>query len=240
MPFQAGATARRPPDRSADRGLQQLHWRIGVGVAAFGVVLLAVGFLVRANTFWSGLLVQVGSTLLLALPLVAVERLITSRIDDVQDQLETLRQETSDIANEYEDLRERLPPGPERTERMGAEYDRAQSRARRSTRSPGAVAALFQTGEEGDRMAALGYMAGDHGLIDAECVASAIRQTRSGYEQWKGLILTENAWAALTPAQLAPIMDAVEIELSDPNGKIHEANHRVEKAQALLQRAGRR
>jgi hypothetical protein len=232
MRFHTRENAERP-DRSARRGWPQLRWWVGGIVAASGLVLLVAGWLTRTNNYWSGLLVQFGSAFVLVLPLLAVERFITRRIDTLQTQLEALRRETSDIAGEYEELRDTLPPGKERTNRMRDVFNRAQTRAR-GRRDREVVAELFHRGDVGDRMTALGLMAGNHRLLDADCVALAIRESRSGYEQWKGLILTQNASAALTSAQLDRILDAVKEELEDPYGRIHEAAHRVDKARELL------
>jgi hypothetical protein len=86
---------------------------------------------------------------------------------------------------------------------------RAAATARRQKFDAGEVRALFADGSPTIRVLILGLMEGDPSLADADTIASAIRDSRSGNEQYHALRLAQLRWLRLTEderAQLAKVI----------------------------------
>ena len=99
--------------------------------------------------------------------------------------LETARS----IASEYSTIRATEESGWERTARMDDLVRQASPLAKGA--SPTAVRQLFDSGDEGSRVVALGMMATDPALADIDAIQDAIRFSKSAFEQFHALRAAE-------------------------------------------------
>ena len=202
-----------------------------VVVAVTGVSLLAAGataVFATENGTGSAALVSIGAVLLVAaglwdrletlefagakLQLRVVEQL-RRRADEaeargdhtVADALraeaQALLDEARPVAASYEQLRESLKPGPERTAKLEQRVAEARAAARRKQYEPAEVQQLFESGTEGNRIFALGLMQEDERLRDFSTSLEAIEHSRSAFEQWHALYLAQLMLPTLAPEQ---------------------------------------
>lgn len=71
------------------------------------------------------------------------------------------------------------------------------------------VRALFRNGSPVMRVVVLGLMEGDQSLADATTILSAISDSRSGNEQYHGLLLARQTWYRMSAAERAMVRSAV-------------------------------
>jgi hypothetical protein len=117
------------------------------------------------------------------------------------------------IAAQYEEVRQSTPYGRQRTSRMGELVDQAQEMAKLGFVTPEGVERLFHSGEDGNRIMALGLMRGDPAIANSSIVTSVIRKSRSSFEQWHALVVSLDMISAghATPDDVSAIRDAIEI-----------------------------
>ena len=184
----------------------------------------------------SDLLLTFGSTLVLVVPLIYIERSLTHRIGEVHDQLDDLRQRSQAIATDYERVRESERSGPRRTVMLEDQIRRARSQAGSREHDAASVAKMFIDGTEGERIAALGTMQADHSVADANVIVSGIENSRSAFEQWHALVLASDVWDALTEEDRAKVLHAIHGEMQ-PHGYLQPWTDRYGLAQQIIARA---
>ncbi|MGH3798237.1 MAG: hypothetical protein ACRDSP_25585 [Pseudonocardiaceae bacterium] len=91
------------------------------------------------------------------------------------------------IATRYEAVRESGPHGRVRTVAMVELVEQAKKMAQFDFVSTEAVGELFRSGQDGNRITALGLMRGNPQLASISIVTDAIRRPRSSFEQWQAL-----------------------------------------------------
>ncbi|HEY3751531.1 MAG TPA: hypothetical protein VGL80_20310 [Pseudonocardiaceae bacterium] len=188
-----------------------------LGVALVGSALLgagAVAVFVTTNSAGSSALVAAGTVLIvvalfanqlesvegggfkLQLSAVATKLREADQADASGDKdgAEVLRREAQSllvamapIATKYEAVRESSPHGRARTNAMGELVEQAKKMAKLGFIGPESVGELFRSGQDGNRIIALGLMRGDPRLVSIPIVTEAIRRPRSNYEQWQAL-----------------------------------------------------
>jgi hypothetical protein len=94
-------------------------------------------------------------------------------------------------ATAYEQLRQTMDSGWERTMKQQEIVNQARTAARERDHDPAEVRALFNTGKVGNRIYALGLMQEDPRLRDFAATLEAIRGSRSAFEQYTALRLAE-------------------------------------------------
>lgn len=186
-----------------------------------GVVLLAVGstaVFVTPNSTGTSLLIAAG-TITLALGLLAdrlqsiegagvklqlgaIEKLEEARVADaagdqenaekLRDQARLLLAAASPLASKYERIRLLEPSGWDRTRQLESVFQDAKKIG--STEQIGATAAeaVFDSGTEGNRVFALGVMAGSARALSPKAVRVAVEEPRSAFEQYQALLLADN------------------------------------------------
>jgi hypothetical protein len=204
---------------------------VRVAVAIAGVGLLVAGgtaVFVTDNGTGSAALVSLGAALLLAAGLwdrlesfefagAKMQMRIVERLRDraaeaeargdtavaaaLREEARALLEEARPIAASYEQLRESLAPGPERTAKLEAVVAEARAAARQRRHEPAEVRQLFERGTDGERMYALGLMQEDERLRDFAVSLEAIEHSRSAFEQYYALSLAELMLPALTEDQ---------------------------------------
>jgi hypothetical protein len=93
QPGGGGCTLKFVPVPAARRELlsgKHVRWGIGLASTAVAAVCLYVASEVRDDSFWSSILVNVGTAFLLAIPAILVERLFDRRISEAQDSIDTI------------------------------------------------------------------------------------------------------------------------------------------------------
>ena len=139
--------------------------------------------------------------------------------DRLREQADELIRLARPVAERYEQLR-RQPAGRERTAGMTALVHEARAAARSEKWVPDKVRELFQSGQAGLRLYALGLMEGNPELVDLWSVIDAIDSSRSAFEQYHALLIARNAVrSTLDPQSEGALRDAVERTLaSDRTG----------------------
>lgn len=212
------------PDRPSQLSLRVAVALIGAGLLAAG----ATAVFVTDNGTGSAALMAIGAALLLASGLwdrlesiefggAKMQIRIAERVRDLaaaadargetevaaalREEARALLDEARPVAASYEQLRESLTPGPERTGKLESIVDEARAAARRQSHEPAEVRQLFESGRIGDRIYALGLMQADERLRDFAIALEAIEHSRSAFEQYHALALAEMMLPALTTDQ---------------------------------------
>lgn len=212
------------------------------GVAVVGVALLAAGAVavfVTANSAGAAALVVAGGVLvvvaLFANQLESVEGggfklqlgAVAAKLEEAEqadasgdvEGAERLRREAQllfgamqPIANLYETVRESSPSGRSRTRAMGELLAQARQMAEFDFVTAEAVGELFRSGQEGNRIIALGLMRAKTELASLFIATEAICRPRSSYEQWQALQICMNLVQRGTqPDQDEAIREAITV-----------------------------
>jgi len=210
------------------------------GVSVIGTALLgagAVAVFVTSNSAGASTLVAAGAILLalalfanrleslegggfkLQMRAVAAKLREAERADADGDSVgaERLRRDAQvllsamrPMAERYEQVRESLPYGWQRTQVMRGIVEQARGMAGSGTFSGDDVARLFTSGGDGDRIMALGLMRGDPALASVDLAVKVIRRPRSSFEQYQALrVCQEVAERGVSASERALIEDAV-------------------------------
>jgi hypothetical protein len=116
------------------------------------------------------------------------------------------------IAARYERIRETTPSGRERTSRLGDLVGQAQEMAKLGFVTADGIEQLFRSGQDGNRIMALGLMHGDPTIASADILSTVIRRPRSNFEQWHALRVSLEfvSTGRPTPEELTEIREAVQ------------------------------
>lgn len=201
-------------------------------LVSIGAAMVVVGWVQQPNGYGSNLLLQLGTTLLLVAPLVWFERMLTRQLGEVRDELEDLQRRTHAIASTYEQARAEQESGASRTATLERQISQAREDGRRGEHGAAEVAKLFERGSDGERIAALGMMQGDHSLADVSAVVDGIAHSRSAFEQWHALKLAQQLWGTLGAGSRDLILAAVDVEMR-PGGYLRPGTDRYALARTL-------
>ncbi|MFF0144383.1 hypothetical protein ATK36_3442 [Amycolatopsis sulphurea] len=94
---------------------------------------------------------------------------------------------TESIASEYEAVREHNPYGQARTQAMEELVAQARKMAEFDFVSADAIEQLFRSGQDGNRITAIGLMRAKPELAKLPLLTEVIRRSRSSFEQWHAL-----------------------------------------------------
>jgi hypothetical protein len=123
-----------------------------------------------------------------------------------------LAQAARPTAAAYEQLRETMAAGPERTRRMEGIVASARADAPTAPYDTDQVRDLFYRGNEGDRVYALGLMQGNPRLRDFGVALDGIRRSRSAFEQYHALTLAREMLPDLRDDEKKELAGALESE----------------------------
>jgi hypothetical protein len=125
------------------------------------------------------------------------------------------------IAAQYEEIRQGSPYGRERTQKMAELVRQARQMATLGFVSTEAIEQLFNSGQDGNRIMALGLMRGAPKFADANIAAKVIRQPRSSFEQYQALRVTQElVRGSVSPDDLKAISEAIAV--AEANGSLRE------------------
>jgi len=212
--------------------------RLGILVGAAGAALVATGAVavfISTNSTGTGALLAAG-VLLIAIGVFG-DRIESFEAGGVKLQLaklledaefaqaagdfrtaRRLRREAAELleaatslAQRYVAIRESGQQGEKRTAQLDALIQESSRELSSAFTSKDAVRRLFQLGEEGYRIAALGMMEANPALADSDSIAEAITDPRAPYEQYRAL-LAANAYAGRLkqPPELEQVREAVK------------------------------
>jgi hypothetical protein len=198
-----------------------------------GAVMIAVGWILEDDGYVSDLLLQLGSTTLLIVPVIYLERIVNRQIGEVRDQLHDLRNQIHAVSTDYERIRETVESGRTRTAALQRTVDDARQEASGGRHTAAEVAELFKSGSDGERVTALGMMQGNHTLTNVDAILAAISHSRSAFEQYQALFLALKAWDSLQPSARRRILKAVKDQMQ-PDGYIRPRTDRHALALNLL------
>lgn len=139
------------------------------------------------------------------------------------------------LAQEYEQLRERMPSGNERTYQMNALVDRVQTLAGDAP-DPSLPEQLFTLQTPGARIVALAIAQQARQPRLAELATRAISESRSAFEQYHGLVLAQQLMRTVD----APNKDRIRQVVKDQIGKFitRDDRSRWDLSQTILKRPG--
>jgi hypothetical protein len=183
----------QPGGRRSPRFATATSTAARVGAFVLGIALLttgAVAVFVTTNSVGSSTLIAAG-TVIIALALFANQleslegggfkiqlRAVASKLEEarladavgdteeaakLRDEAQLLIAAMEPIATKYEEIRQSSPYGRERTEKMVELVRQARQMAKLGFVSPEAIEQLFNSGQDGNRIMALGLMRGDPG-----------------------------------------------------------------------------
>jgi hypothetical protein len=145
--------------------------------------------------------------------------------------IEELR-DVSAVARQYEESRE-LPAGSLRTAEMERIVSMARQAAVNAPWTSEQVRAIFEEGNPGSRIFALGLMQGNPSFADFSMVLDAIADSRSAFEQYQGLRLARMLLDGLSDAERQALREAVTAQI-EPGGHIRASGARWSVAQQVL------
>lgn len=122
------------------------------------------------------------------------------------------------VGERYEDLVSTEPSGWNRTSRMEGLLREARA-LDTDVLGPDDVASIFASGTDGSRIAALALAEADPRLTTADLLIDAIRDSRSSFEQYHGLVAAEKALSHLDPQDRAHLAATIEAVLAGPLGE---------------------
>jgi hypothetical protein len=182
-------------------------------LVAAGAVLVAVALFTNRleSVEGAGLKIHLGTV---AEKLREADQADASGDSEAADRLrleaELLLSAMEPIATRYEAVRESSPHGRDRTEAMGELVEQAIKMSQFDFISADAVGELFRSGQDGNRITALGLMRGNPRFASVPIVTEAIRRPRSSFEQWQALqICLETFSHDVQPAQYEMIREAI-------------------------------
>jgi formylglycine-generating enzyme required for sulfatase activity len=139
------------------------------------------------------------------------------------------------LADDYERIRQKLPPGRQRTYLMAAAVDRAQILA--GERDAAVVAEkLFAGGSEGDRIVGLALAQKEPQRQHLDLALQGIGSGRSAFEQYNALILAEALTQMLPPEGAAQLRSAIDGQFGKTIDEKDQSRFRI--AQTLTRRLG--
>jgi hypothetical protein len=141
-----------------------------------------------------------------------------------------------EVAGRYDEVRQSLPSGAERTRRMERILSDTRKQARTTTPTAADIRALFD-GDDGDRIAALGAMYEHAELRDFELLIDALERSRSAFEQYHTLRLMEDLVANLDETQQTRLKQALLAQHEQP-GRIGPRSDRRAISERLLRKLG--
>jgi hypothetical protein len=138
-------------------------------------------------------------------------------------------------ATQHKERRRNLSAGLQRTTEMQQIIE--QARGNSGKFSPEQVRALFDTGEDGLRLYALGLMQGNEELADFPAVLQAIEAPRSAVEQYNGMAVAQQMLPGLSAAQKDQLAAALGRQRSK-EGSIRPRSDRWQLSDDLLDAIG--
>jgi hypothetical protein len=132
---------------------------------------------------------------------------------------EQARQWLMDLARQYEQVRLTEPSSPTRTSSLGALVAQIRAFATQAGYTPQDIVKLFNTGDVGKRIVALGTL---QAIPYAECfniVLEAINNRKSNHEQYHALRAAEAMLPNLSPKQKDQLKDAILEQRGEGPGK---------------------
>jgi hypothetical protein len=133
----------------------------------------------------------------------------------------------------YEKLRREVPSSDARTAALETLVERIRELARRGRFDPGEIHAMWNSDQEGRRIAALAAMGGRLELEDPEIVLSGIASSRTAFEQFHALLLAREMLPRMDAAFRSRLQGALE-GVRGPGGTIQEGTDRAVLAGVLL------
>src|SRR5262249_11832774 len=137
------------------------------------------------------------------------------------------RQELTQLARTYEQVRRDMPPGNKRTVKMASIAVSMMALAKKTRYAAGEVIQLFQKGGDGDRLPGIEQV---HGNPDPACfqaIEEAIRNPRSSFEQYRALLVAQDLLARLDNEQKQQLADALKYQRSGAEGTIMNSKDRT-------------
>ena len=159
------------------------------------------------------------------------------RATELRDRAFRILEEADELPRRYESLRVNMSSSARRTAEMEAVVAAARRSGASGVWTADKVRQLFDTGEAGDRIYALGLMQGDAGLAEFEAVCSVVAEPQSRFEQYHAMLVALPLLPELDPAGRSRLAAAIEEQLS--TAQIPPGSDREILARRILAELGR-
>ncbi|HET8955686.1 MAG TPA: hypothetical protein VFN18_08520 [Solirubrobacterales bacterium] len=146
----------------------------------------------------------------------------------------SLEETLDDYGRKYEELRSSLPPGADRTFRMGSLMAEIRALAGHMAVTPRLVKERFYSGREGNRVVALTLLEAVPLWQCLDVVIDGIRNSRSAFEQFQALRAAEEILPELGSADRRRLADCLKAELEDASKGIDEDPSRLHPIELML------
>ncbi len=141
-----------------------------------------------------------------------------------------------ELADEYRRLRSSMPSSDERMGALDEVVRKANELAQVAELEPADVSEWFSQGTPEARVTALGLMQGDPRLRDFDAALDAITHSRSGFEQYHGLVLAHDMLGGLSEGRRAQLRKAAQRVLRDWRSR--RDSYRRDLAEEILKELG--
>lgn len=166
--------------------------RLVTSLAVVVGLALVVGAAAVSGSWGQGVLINVGTSLLLLAPVVYIQKVLEEKVDVLDDEL---RGRVSGLAA----LKDALPSGPARTSMIDALLSAA-----REPSTAGRVSEIeferLSRGDEFERTVALATSLGNPTLFDQDLVSRGVLWSDSANEQFYALSVADALWDRLDAA----------------------------------------
>jgi hypothetical protein len=143
----------------------------------------------------------------------------TELAEALRDEAQLLMSAVRPSADRYEDLRRQQGAGRERTAKMERVVQQLRETARAGSADRRSVERLFESGTDGNRIAALAHMQANPALAQTKIVTEVLRNPRSNFELYHALLITEELAAKDGSSSEAGELRAIVDQL-DQSGRL--------------------
>lgn len=126
--------------------------------------------------------------------------------------VEQARADLATYSRAYDALRKELPPGNERTFQMGIVVSQVRAIASQARYTATETRAHFARGNDGDRIVALAMLQANPVVDCLDLVLNAIKESRSGFEQYQALRTAEIMLPYMSDADIVHLVEVFEYQ----------------------------
>lgn len=157
----------------------------------------------------------------------------TGAAEQLREEARKLLVRASPSARAYEELRQRMPPGPDRLVELSRIVRDAREHSRAEHPSAEAIREIFSSGSDGERVYALVLMQESPDTDHLDCILDTILHPRSAFEQGQALAAALKVAPLLGPRGKSQLREIVQGDLTS-GGHIARSTDRLSLARALL------
>ncbi|MGH3314290.1 MAG: hypothetical protein ACRDP3_27510 [Streptomyces sp.] len=160
----------------------------------------------------------------------------TDTANRLRTEAQALLDAAGPIAADYRSVRGSMRAGPERTRAMTEVVARARRISAEQSFEPAEVVRWLREGSDEERITALAMMQARQELRNFDAALAAIEDSRSAFEQYHAMVLTEGMIGDLDPAQLRRLAEVIR---SQRGWRFRSDSDRWQLSEQILRRVDR-